>query len=127
MPAPLPLDRAAIVTLVGNFYADVRRDPRLGPIFEASLGQDWDAHLARLADFWCSVALGSSQFKGNVLAKHRALEGIDADHFRRWLALFERHVAALFEPATSAELMRVARRIGAGLESATGARRPPPR
>ena len=43
-----------IRTLVLTFYAKVRKDPTLGPIFDQAIG-DWDDHLEKLTDFWSSV------------------------------------------------------------------------
>ena len=36
------IDDAAIGNLVRSFYAKVRQDPDLGPIFEAAIGDEWD-------------------------------------------------------------------------------------
>ena len=43
-----------IRTLVHDFYDDVRQDALLGPIFNSRI-HDWDAHLAKLVDFWSSI------------------------------------------------------------------------
>ena len=59
---PLGLSRPsddAIRQLVDRFYAKVRRDPQLGPIFERALPADWGPHLATMHDFWSSVMLTS--------------------------------------------------------------------
>jgi hemoglobin len=116
-PDRFELDRPAIAMLVRRFYADVRADARLGPIFNGAIGEHWPAHLDKLTDFWCTVMLASGQYQGNVYGKHMALDAaVDADHFTRWLALFERHVHAMFAPAVCAEFMTVARRIAASLQ-----------
>ena len=53
------IDAAMIERLVRAFYARARRRFRCsGPIFERHVG-NWDAHLARMCDFWSSVALMS--------------------------------------------------------------------
>jgi hemoglobin len=49
-----------------------------------------------MVDFWCSVILASGDFKDKVCGTHMQLQGIEADHFRRWLSLFETHVQRLF-------------------------------
>lgn len=115
-PPTFALDRPAIATLVQDFYADVRADPRLGPVFDAAVGEHWPAHIARLTDFWCTVMLASGDFQGNVYGKHMALNGVDADHFVRWLGLFEKHVARMFTPPVRTEFMTVAQRIGSSLQ-----------
>lgn len=45
------ITESEISTLVDTFYAKVRRDPDIGPIFNAIVG-DWPHHLATLKDFW---------------------------------------------------------------------------
>ncbi len=113
---PLPLDEASIATLVHQFYGAVRGDPVIGPVFENAIGERWDAHLARMVDFWCTVMLGSRDFQGNVFGKHMALQGVEPDHFRRWLALFEATAESLFEPSVAADFISVGRRIAGSLQ-----------
>jgi hemoglobin len=115
-PSHFPLDRPAIATLVQRFYDDVRSDGRLGPIFNAAIGAHWPEHIARLTEFWCKIMLASGDYQGNVYGKHMALSGIDADHFARWLGLFEHHLTAMFAPPVRAEFMTVARRIASSLQ-----------
>lgn len=110
------LDRPAIATLVQRFYDDVRADDRLAGVFDAAVGAHWPQHIEKLTDFWCTVMLGSGEYHGNVFGKHMALGGIDADHFARWLALFERHVQTMFAPEVGADFMTVSRRIAASLQ-----------
>jgi hemoglobin len=74
---------------VNTFYGEVRGDPDLGPIFEAKIGDHWDAHLDRMVDFWSSILLASGRYAGNPRAKHSAVPEIRSEHFDRWLALFE--------------------------------------
>ena len=48
--------------LVSRFYARVRRDQVLGPVFARALGESdgaWEAYLACLPDFWSSLMLAS--------------------------------------------------------------------
>ena len=110
------LNRDAIATLVGDFYADIRRDSLLQPVFDGAIGADWEPHLARMVDFWCSVMLRSAEFKGNVYGTHMQLQGIDAEHFRRWLGLFEQHVRRLFAQEDAEAFLAAARRIAASLQ-----------
>ena len=110
------LNRASIATLVNDFYTDVRRDSLLQPVFDGAIGSSWEPHLERMVDFWCSVMLGSGEFKGNVFGKHMQLQGVDMAHFRNWLALFETHVRRLFQPDVAEEFLVVARRIAASLQ-----------
>lgn len=83
----LGIDPAYIDRLVEQFYAKVRSDPVLGPIFAARIA-DWGPHLARMKQFWGAILLGDGPFRGNPMAKHLAIPEIDAFHFKRWLVLF---------------------------------------
>lgn len=76
-----------IHTLVHTFYARVRADDVLGPIFNAAVA-DWDAHLDKLCDFWSSVTLMTGRYKGTPMKVHAELPDISARHFERWLGLF---------------------------------------
>lgn len=110
------LNRQSISILVRDFYADIRRDQLLQPVFDGAIGANWEVHLERMVDFWCSVMLSSSEFKGNVYGKHMQLQGIAAEHFRRWLGLFEAHARRLFAPETADAFLAAARRIAASLQ-----------
>lgn len=112
----LELNRESIANLVHTFYDGVRADPELGPVFVQAIGDHWDTHLGRMVDFWCATMLKTAQFQGNVFGKHMALNGVEPDHFRRWLTLFEATAARLFEPALSDEFILVARRIAGSLQ-----------
>ena len=50
------IDEDLIAKLVDLFYATVRQDALIGPVFEARV-EDWDAHLTKLMAFWSSVVL----------------------------------------------------------------------
>lgn len=81
------ITEAVIRSLVHTFYARVRRDPLLGPIFNARV-QDWPAHLDKLCAFWSSVMLMTGRYKGTPMQAHADLPEITPEHFRHWLALF---------------------------------------
>jgi hemoglobin len=76
-----------ISDLVDRFYAKVRLDPEIGPIFNAVI-DDWPAHLSLLKNFWSTVLLQDRSYKGDPLSKHLLLS-LDPPHFSRWLTLFE--------------------------------------
>jgi hemoglobin len=87
-PVHPDIDEALIHTLVHRFYAAIRQDGELGPIFERVIGDGWDPHLARMCDFWSSVMLMTGRFKGNPMTAHIRLKQVRPAHFERWLALF---------------------------------------
>ena len=93
--------------VVHTFYATIRTDPALGPIFNRVIGENWDAHLAKMCDFWSSVLLMTGRFEGNPMAKHVEVGGLRPTHFARWLHLFRQTVEKLCpEPAAAMFVMR---------------------
>ena len=105
----------SIRILVDRFYAKVRADAVLGPIFDRAIGDHWPEHLAKLADFWSSVMLTSGRYKGNPMAAHAALGEIEPAMFPRWLALFHDTAAELFAPAEAAAFRAKSERIAESL------------
>jgi hemoglobin len=108
------IDEAMIERLVHRFYARVRADSLIGPIFEARVA-DWDHHLAKLCAFWSSVALMSGRYHGQPMQAHLPLP-IAGEHFDRWLALFEETATAVCPPAAANHFVERARRIADSLE-----------
>ena len=64
-----PITETEIASLVERFYAKVRLDPEIGPVFNDEV-ENWDAHLALLKDFWSTVLLTTGRYKGNPLFAH---------------------------------------------------------
>ncbi|MGH9588180.1 MAG: group III truncated hemoglobin [Acidobacteriaceae bacterium] len=92
-----PLNDASISTLVDTFYARVREDDLIGPVFNRVV-EDWPEHLAKLKDFWSSVVLSAGRYKGNPMMAHLPIPEMDPQHLDRWLTLWERTLSELFEP-----------------------------
>ncbi len=108
------IDEAMIERLVRGFYARVREDVVLGPIFEARI-KDWEPHLARMCAFWSSVALMTGRYHGTPMARHLPLP-VDGSHFDRWLALFEETAREICPGKAEAHFVERARRIAQSLE-----------
>lgn len=108
------IDEAMIARLVHAFYARVREDALLGPVFASRIA-DWPVHLERMCAFWSSVALLSGRYHGQPMRAHRALP-VDAAHFDRWLALFADTAREICPPAAADHLLNRARRIAESLE-----------
>lgn len=111
-------DEAAIARLVDHFYEKVRRDPRIGPIFNAAV-HDWDEHKRLLTSFWSSVALRAGSYRGNPMAAHRP-HPIRVEHFDHWLALWRETCAEELDEAHAAQMLEYARRIGSSLKLGLG-------
>lgn len=109
------VDEPMIRRLVHAFYAGVRRDPQIGPIFNREV-DDWDEHLARLCDFWSSVLLMTGRFKGQPMAVHARLPDIGPQHFSRWLELFHQTAEEICPPGAAALFRAKADQIGESLQ-----------
>lgn len=102
-----------IAALVDTFYTRVRQDALLGPVFERVVGDEWEAHLAKMRAFWSSLVLGSGRYKGNPMMAHLMLmPRIDAHHFERWLALWRTTVAERIAPQAGTAFVWRAESIG---------------
>jgi hemoglobin len=114
----LGITDAMIRGLVDAFYAKVRADAVLGPIFEAKI-HDWEEHLAKLTDFWSSIVLMSGRYKGRPMPVHAAIPEISDDHFVRWLKLFGDTAGEVFPPQAALlfkdRAMRIAESLKAGI------------
>jgi hemoglobin len=108
------IDEPMIERLIRAFYARVRQDPLIGPVFAARI-TDWEPHLARMCDFWSSVALMSGRYHGQPMNMHLPLP-IDARHFDRWLMLFETTAREQCTPEAAEHFIKLARRVGESLE-----------
>ena len=99
-----------VTRLVHGFYARVRQDEQLGPVFDARV-HDWDAHLAQLVDFWSAMLRGTRRFNGNPMSKHMAMPELERALFDRWLLLFRQTTAELGNPPMQRLADDVATRI----------------
>ena len=105
------IDDDFIAQLVETYYARIRTDDLLGPIFAARI-TNWPLHLGRMKSFWRSILHNSGEFAGNPMAKHLAIPGLDQNHFAHWLDLFyatlrdlERHPSATRLVGTRARMI----------------------
>ncbi|HYE54196.1 MAG TPA: group III truncated hemoglobin [Chitinophagaceae bacterium] len=82
-----------IQTFIDDFYARVRRDELLAPVFRQRIptDEDWPHHLQVIHNFWNSVLFAVPAYKGNPFPKHVGL-GIESRHFDRWIALFHQTI-----------------------------------
>ena len=118
------VSEADIRRQVESFYAEVRRDPELAPLFEAAIGPDWSPHLDLMCDFWSGVMRMSGRYKGKPLQAHRALPGLTPAHFQRWLGLFRATAARTQSPTAAALFVQRAERIAATLQQGVFGRSP---
>jgi hemoglobin len=95
--------RTEVFELVNAFYARIRKDEFLGPIFNKMLATEeiWAVHLEKLTDFWETNLFAVMKFKGNPMAAHQKVDKtfnhtITQDHFYEWLKLWNSTVDSLF-------------------------------
>lgn len=101
--------------LLWRFYAKVMQDEQLAPVFAAKLGgfphNGWPVHIARLEGFWRAMLRGPSDYKGRPAAAHIGL-GIGAEHFERWLKLWQETLTEVLPPAQAEVMLAMAQRLG---------------
>ena len=118
---PEPLDaipsEAQIRDLVHGFYAKVREDAELAPIFNRVIS-DWDPHLEKMCAFWSSVMRTSGRYKGNPVVAHLRLKMVRPDHFQRWLTLFAETARERFMPELAEAFIGRAQNIARSLQLA---------
>jgi hemoglobin len=101
---------------VHRFYAKVRADAELGPIFASRIA-DWEPHLERMVAFWSSVALMTGRYHGRPVPAHLGLP-VGWVHFERWLELFRETARVTCSPEGAAHVVERAERIARSLHFA---------
>ncbi len=112
------ITRTDIQKLLDLFYARVRADETIGPIFHHHIGRDdaeWSTHLAKIEDFWANVMLRDRAYRGNPMQTHMTMPEIKPEHFDIWLNLFERTAHEVLSPDKARLFDLMARRIGQSL------------
>ncbi len=109
---------ADLQLLVDRFYAKVRADAVLGPVFNGAVG-DWAEHLDKLGAFWSSVMQTSGRYKGNPVAAHfRHASAIDPSMFDRWLGFWRETARETLAEPDVAAVIEKAERIAESLKLA---------
>lgn len=103
-----------IARLVATFYARVRKDEVLGPIFNPRV-HDWPKHEAKIATFWSSVMLQSGTYHGRPMPAHAPLP-VSGNHFDHWLKLFGQSARDVCPPAQAEMFIERAHAIAQSLE-----------
>lgn len=107
---------AQLALLVDRFYAKVRDDAELGPVFDGAIS-DWPHHLGKMVDFWSSVMLTSGRYKGNPMMMHlKHVVRIRPEMFVRWLELWRETSHELLDQKGAAAVTAKAERIAESLQ-----------
>lgn len=112
------VDRAFIGALVRDFYSRVRADSRLGPIFASEIREDWEPHLEKMTDFWCSLILKDGSYSGRPVPAHLKLKQVREEDFEIWLGHFRRTAAERCPPDVAGVFVDRAERIARSLQLA---------
>ena len=87
--------RQDIIHLIDSFYTKVVKDDLIGSYFTEVVTLDFEKHLPVMYNFWESVLLGGTYYKGNPMIKHIQLhqkKALEEKHFNRWLTLWEQTI-----------------------------------
>lgn len=121
------LTKALIEDVITAFYAKVRLDEVLGPLFEDAIGADWDGHIARIIQFWLTATRLDRGYDGRrfmpVHLKHNAIR---VAHIPRWLNLFEQTLRERCTPPQANALLDIAVRMAENIELGLRKRDQPP-
>jgi len=105
--------RAGISRLIKWFYARVRFEPDLQPIFDAHI-EKWGPHLEMLIDFWCGRVGGPDHYAGS-LGRHARLS-LAPEHFATWLRVWEENARQLLRPREAEEMIALAHSLAAAMQ-----------
>lgn len=109
------ITEAVIERLIRRFYATVRRDPALGPIFDDAIGANWEPHLRKMFDFWSSVMLTTGRYKGRPVPVHRRIDALRPEQFEIWLGHFRATAEEVCPPEAAVLFIDRAERIALSL------------
>lgn len=113
-------DRNDVNILVNTFYAKIRKDELLGPIFNGHIPDEkWPEHLSKLTDFWETNLFGIAKFKGSPSRKHVNVDmnmdySIEQTHFGKWLQLWFETIDELYEGDLARKAKDSARKMATG-------------
>ncbi len=113
------IDRSDVEALVSAFYGDAFADPLIGPIFTDVARVDLSRHLPVMCDFWETVLFGTGAYRRNALQVHMVLNArvrLEAEHFARWLDLWEGAVRQRFAGDRADRAVLQAHRMARSIE-----------
>lgn len=115
-PPRIKITTDQIERVVARFYAAVRADSVLGPVFAAHVPKDgWPAHEDKIARFWRNVILRQRVYEGNPMQAHLAAGNVHAQHFPLWLGLFDKILVSELPEDVAQDFSTLAHRIAHGL------------
>lgn len=110
--------RPGVTTLIKWFYAKVRFEPLLEPIFNAHV-EVWSRHLEVLIDYWSEQTGGPAEYGGGI-GRHIFLR-LGPEHFAVWLEVWEENSLWLLPECEAAEMIALAHRLAEVLQCLSAA------
>ncbi|WP_343643794.1 group III truncated hemoglobin [Chryseobacterium sp.] len=112
-------NRDDIYKLVCTFYDKIRKNEKLGPIFDEHIKENWKEHLNRLTDFWETNLFGIAKYKGNPTKKHINVDrnlnySVEQLHFGIWLQIWFQTIDELFQGVYSEKAKNASRKMATG-------------
>lgn len=105
--------RPGVATLIKWFYAKVRFEPLLEPIFRAHVDV-WSRHLELLIDYWSEQTGGPADYRGGI-GRHIFLQ-LGPEHFAVWLEVWEENCRWLLPEREAEDMIALAHRLAEGLQ-----------
>jgi hemoglobin len=96
------------------FYAKVRYEPALEPIFTAHVPV-WSEHIENITQFWYRMTGGPSAWSGGM-GRHFFLH-LTPEHFAVWLGVWDENCRELLPEREAGEMSGLAHRIGDDLQA----------
>jgi hemoglobin len=105
--------RAGVSRLIKWFYARVRFEPDLQPIFDAHIHK-WSEHLEVLIDYWCAQT-GGPRLDRAGLGRHFKMN-LRPEHFATWLRVWRANCRDLLQAREATEMIALAENIAEDLQ-----------
>ena len=90
------LELEDVKLLVNTFYAKVRKDNLLAPVFNERIGDLWPQHMEKMYKFWQTILLKEHTYFGSPFTPHAMLP-VGHIHFEKWMELFTETIDELFD------------------------------
>ena len=91
--------REDLVMLLDRFYEKAMVDELIGHFFTEVAPLNLATHIPLIVDFWETILFDKAQYRGNVMDVHQHLHQLfafKAEHFARWVLLFQQTIDGLF-------------------------------
>jgi hemoglobin len=88
-------NREDIMYLIRSFYTQAMQDELIGAFFTEVAAINLEEHLPIMGDFWENLLFHTGAYHGGMMQKHfriNSKKNLEAEHFARWLELFEAEV-----------------------------------